>query len=93
MFLAIILIFLALIFFGVMGHISKAANVGCFVATFYTLGWTGSVIWLCGQWSELHGFWGTLWAMFLAFIAPMVIHLAALVLKEFVKWALKGLEN
>jgi len=91
MFLAVILIFLAMVFLGVMGHVSKAANVGCGFATFYTLVWIGSLVWLCCQWSHLHGFWATLWAIFLAFIAPMVIHFAAIILKEFVIWALKGL--
>lgn len=91
MFLAVILIFFALIFLGVMGHISKATDVGCAYVTLYTIGWIGSLIWLCCQWSHLHGFWETLGAMLIAFFAPFIIHLALLILKGFVIWALKGL--
>ena len=91
MFLIILLFFVALVFLGVMGHISKASNVGCGYVTFYTLVWIGSVIWLCNRWSQLHGFFSTLGAILLALAAPAIIHLVLLLLKEFVVWALKGL--
>ena len=86
-----IVIFVLLIFLGIMGHISKSTDIGCGYVTFYVLCWIGSICWLCASWSDLHGFFITLLAIFGAFIAPFVIHICALILKEFVIWALKGL--
>ncbi len=91
MIFAVIGIFALLIFLGIMGHISKATDIGCVYVTFYILCWIGSIWWLCASWSGLHGFFKTFFAIVIAVIAPFVIHICALILKEFVIWALKGL--
>ncbi len=85
------LIFLGIVYLGVMGHISRATGISRWKVSFYVFTWMVGIFLLCYNWGQFHGFFRTLWYLFLVFIAPFVYHLAWHLLKEFVIWALKGL--
>ncbi len=74
-----------------MGHISVATGMSRGKVSFYVFSWMAGIVVLCCNWGHFHGFFRTLWFLFLVFIAPFAIHLAWHLLKEFVVWALKGL--
>lgn len=85
MFSVFILFFIGLLFWGSMGHLSRAIQVERVLVAFYIFVWfVGLCYMLCIGFASFGLF-------LLVLAAPFLLHAVARALKAFILWALKGL--